>query len=146
MKQISAKDLSQLRHLKREIGIERDRVIELRALGAYGKRRMGYEGHTNFVSDRTGTYASEIAYLTDLISQNMTRCICALLNVQVFINEIDDSELRIIFRERYMKGRSWLSIAFLLGYHDEQIPRKKHDRYIKKYNAQQNNCRQKSCC
>jgi hypothetical protein len=132
MKRMDVKRLSQLRYLKREIAIERDRVIELRALAGYGRRRLGCEGKASRTADRTGGYASEIAYLTDLIAQNMTRCICELLRVQSFINSIDDSELRIIFRERYIKGRSWLSIAFLLGYHDEQIPRRKHDRFLQK--------------
>lgn len=136
MKEINVKDLSQLRYLKREIAIERDRVIELRSLAGYGKRRVDREtGRGSFVSDRTGTYASEIVYLTDLIAKNMTRCICELLKMQSFINEITDSEMRIIFRERYMKGRGWLSIAFLLGYHDEQVPRRKHDRYLQRCNS-----------
>ena len=134
--QISTKDLSQLRYLKREISIERERIAELRSLAAYGKNRIGYEGRQTLTSDRTGRYASEIAYLTELIAQNMKRCICELLRLQTFFNSIEDSEIRLIFRERYIKGRSWLSIAFLLGYHDEQIPRKKHDRYIGKYNAE----------
>ena len=129
---MSAKDLSQLRYLKREIAIERERIVELRALAGYGRRRPGQGGAAGQVSDRTGRYASEIAYLTDLIAENMTRCICELLRVQTFINGIDDSEMRIIFKERYIKGRSWLSIAFLLGYHDEQVPRRKHDRLLQK--------------
>ncbi len=141
MKQISTKELSQLRCLKREIAIERDRVIELRALASYGRRTVGREGKTNTTSDRTGVCASEIAYLTDLIAQNMKRCICALLRLQAFVNTIEDSELRIIFYERYIKGKSWLSIAFQLGYYDEQVPRRKHDRYIERYNQQ--DCAQK---
>lgn len=134
--QINTKDLSQLRYLKREISIERERITELRALAGYGKNLTGYHGKRTLASDRTGKYASEIAYLTDLIAQNMKRCICELLRLQIFFNAIEDSEIRLIFRERYIKGRSWLSIAFLLGYHDEQIPRKKHDRYVSKYNAE----------
>jgi hypothetical protein len=132
---ISVRELSQLRCLKREINIERDRVIELRTQADYGRRSIERYEKTNRVSDRTGVYASEIAYLTDLIAKNMTRCICELLKLQLFINDIENSEMRIIFKERYIKGRSWLSIAFLLGYHDEQLPRRKHDRYIQRYNA-----------
>ena len=132
---IDTKDLSQLRYLKREISIERERIIELRSLAAYGGNKIGHSAKQTRAADRTGKYASEIAYLTDLIAQNMKRCICELLRLQTFLNSIDDSEIRIIFRERYIKGRNWLSIAFLLGYHDEQIPRKKHDRFIDKYNT-----------
>lgn len=136
MKEVTVRGLSQLRFLKREITAERDRIIELRTLAGYGKRDLTREGRGNQTSDRTGTYAIEIAYLTDLVAKNMKRCICELLRLQQFLNSIEDSEMRTIFRERYIKGRSWLSIAFLLGYHDEQLPRRKHDRFLQSYNAQ----------
>lgn len=136
MKEVTVKDLSQLRYLKREIIIERDRVVELRSLAGYGRRGDLPMGKSGAVRDRTGIYASEIAYLTELIAQNMKRCVAELLRMQHFINGINDSEMRIIIRERYIKGRSWLSIAFLLGYHDEQVPRRKHDRFLKAYNTE----------
>lgn len=135
MKEVTVKNLSQLRYLKREIALERDRIVELRALSAYGSRQARPEGRRRTAQDRTGAYASEIAYLTDLVAQNMQRCICELLRLQHFINTIEDSERRIIFRERYIKGRSWLSIAFLVGYTDEQVPRRKHDRFLQAVNT-----------
>ncbi len=134
MKEITVESLSQLRYLKREIAMERERIAELRSMAEYGTTKYGDGIRGGKKSDRTGLYASELAYLTELVAENMQRCICQLLRLQQFINEIENSEMRIIMYERYIKGRSWLSIAFLLGYHDEQVPRRKHDRFIKAHN------------
>lgn len=48
-----------------------------------------------------------------------------------FINDIEDSELRRIFRMRYIDGRTFQQIAFRIGYTDEQVPRKKHNKFLK---------------
>lgn len=48
-----------------------------------------------------------------------------------FINDIEDSELRRIFRMRYIDGRTFQQIAFRIGYTDEQLPRKKHNKFLK---------------
>ncbi len=133
---ITAQRLSQLRVLKREITIERERLAKLRSLSTYGRRPSFGEASASHGAhaDRTGYYATEIAYLEKLIAKNMHRCICELLGLQTFINSIESSEIRQIFTERYIKGRSWLTIAFLMGWNDEQIPRKRHDKYLKKLN------------
>ena len=146
MTMITVQRLSQLRILKREVAIERERLAKLRALSAYGQRPAPGEtgGKGGGVSDRTGFYATEIAYLEKLVAKNMHRCVCELLGLQTFINEIESSELRQIFTERYIKGRSWLTIAFLLGWSDEQMPRKRHDKYLKKVNAG-TNCTDSPC-
>lgn len=137
---ITVQRLSQLRMLKREISIERERLAKLRALSAYGRRPNFGEGGggCGTASDRTGFYATEITYLEKLVAKNMHRCVCELLGLQTFINSIESSELRQIFTERYIKGRSWLTIAFLMGWNDEQMPRKRHDKYLKNAGADTN--------
>ena len=123
--------LMQLRALKREIELERGRIARLRALAAYGCR-SGEVVQGGDVSDRTAKYGAEIAYLTELIRQNMQRAICELLRIQQFIDTIPNAELRCIFKLRYIKGLSWQKIAFEMNEYDEQLMRKKHDRYLKK--------------
>ena len=135
---ITVQRLSQLRMLKREIGIERERLARLRSAGSYGRRPApGTPAGTGHTGDRTGFYATEIAYLEKLIAKNMHRCVCELLGLQTFINGIASSEMRQIFTERYIKGRSWLTIAFLLGWNDEQMPRKRHDKFLREVNGEE---------
>lgn len=55
--------------------------------------------------------------------------------IEEFIEDIPDSELRRIFNYRYIDGRvkpSWQWIAFKIGKHDEQYPRRKHNKFLKK--------------
>lgn len=51
-----------------------------------------------------------------------------------FINEIKDLNIRRIFKERYINGKrkpSFQSIAFKMGYSDEGTPRKIINKYLK---------------
>lgn len=57
----------------------------------------------------------------------------ANLEVEEFIQDISSSILRIIFRLRYLDGLQWFQIADKLGYNNEDVPRKKHDRFLKKF-------------
>ena len=53
--------------------------------------------------------------------------------ISAYIDSIEDSETRRIFRLRYIDGDvkpSWQMIAFKIGEHDEQYPRRKHNRYL----------------
>lgn len=49
-----------------------------------------------------------------------------------YIENIDDTEMRQIMYFRYMKGFTWQKIAFEIGYQDESVPRKRHNRYLEK--------------
>ena len=40
--------------------------------------------------------------------------------------------MRMILSLRYINGLSWLQIAFSIGEHDEQYPRKKLNRFLAK--------------
>ena len=66
------------------------------------------------------------------IEENVARCAALVEELQAFINEIEDSEMRRIFTLRYVYGLPWRRIAFRLQAYDESYPRKKHDRYLEK--------------
>ena len=48
-----------------------------------------------------------------------------------FINNIADSEIRRIFRYRYIEGWTFQKIAFKVGNGDESGIRKKHNKFLK---------------
>ena len=58
-------------------------------------------------------------------------CMEELGCLYAFIDAIPDSRLRRIFSFRYIDGLSWLQVAFRIGEHDEQYPRRLHNRYVK---------------
>lgn len=57
-------------------------------------------------------------------------------NIEKFIDSIPDSITRRIFLYRYIEGTvkpSWQWIAFKIGHHDEQYPRRKHNNFLKNF-------------
>ena len=50
-----------------------------------------------------------------------------------FIQSVEDSQMRIILTLRYVQGFSWQKIAYAIGEHDEQYPRRKHNAFLEKY-------------
>ncbi len=128
---ITIQQLSQLRYLKQEINVERERLMQLRSKAEYGMRRMDGMPNGTQTGDRTARFATELAYLEQLLAEHMQKAVCELLRLQKFINDIESSEIRLIFYYRYIKALSWNAIAFRMGGHDEQIPRKKHDRFMR---------------
>ena len=63
--------------------------------------------------------------------------------IEDFINGIPDSVTRRIFRYRYIDGKvrpSWQWIAFKIGHHDEQYPRRKHNKFLKMTKMTKNKC------
>ena len=75
--------------------------------------------------------AGELAYLDMLLDNAIARCMHAYREAFEFINNISDSQLRQILRLRYLDDLTWYKVARGIGEHDEQYPRKKHDRLLK---------------
>lgn len=130
MERMTVRELSQLRYLKREIELERERLAKLKNRSGVSAPRLSGAPRSAANRDRVGEYACEIAYLEQLIKQNMKRAICELLRLQKFIYEIPDSETRQIFHYRYIKGKSWAAIAFILRHNDDSTARKRHNVYL----------------
>lgn len=88
---------------------------------------------------RVGAPGAEAAWsgLEDARSRMEERrlsCMEELGRLYAFIDDIPDSRLRRIFAFRYIDGLTWLQVAFRIGEHDEQYPRKLHNAYLKKVN------------
>lgn len=58
--------------------------------------------------------------------------------IENFLDSVQDSKIRRIIRLKYIKGNTWKRTAFILGWHDEQIPRKKLERFLSKYEMYEN--------
>lgn len=62
--------------------------------------------------------------------RRIRRCKKLRLEIEDFIEEIEDSRIRLIFELRYIHGKSWVYISNKLGSSNESYARKSHDRYI----------------
>jgi hypothetical protein len=82
------------------------------------------------MKDRVGHYASELGYIDAMIDNAIKRCMHAYHEAFAFIEGVADSEMRQILRYRYLDGMSWQKVAFKIGEHDEQYPRRRHNAYM----------------
>ncbi len=125
-------ELSQLHYLKREIKRDLSFLKELESK-AYGcSFFMAGMPKSKSIRDRVGDYSSEVMDLKEKINENISRCRKELKKINSFIDSIAESEIRQLFYLRYVRGFSWQKIALQNGYCDESVPRKRHDRYLKR--------------
>ena len=124
--------LSQLRHLKREVDELSQRIGELeeRAMGGsacpMGMLRSGR------LDDRVARAAASLADLRDRMARRRLDCLEELGRLYAFIDDLPDSQLRQIFAARYIDGLSWQNVAWRIGETDEQVPRRLHNRALRK--------------
>ncbi len=114
--------LSQYRQLLREIRDDRARLSALAGRSCEGKD-----------SNRPDLFfgeAGDLSAYEGKIAHNVERCINLATAMQAYINQIEDSETRMVFVFRYVFGHSWQKVAYAMGWYDESRPRKKHDRYL----------------
>ncbi len=117
------KRLSQYSKLKKEIDEDRLRLARL------ADRLLRHDPNHGFWSGVGGHCFSRYEAH---IEENVARCAALVEELQAFINEIEESQIRRIFTLRYVYGYTWQKIAFYFRAYDESYPRKKHDRYLEK--------------
>ena len=124
--------LSQLRHLKREVDELSQRIGELeeRAMGG-SARPMGML-RSGRLDDRVARAAASLADLRDSMARRRLDCLEELGRLYAFIDDLPDSQLRQIFAARYIDGLSWQNVARRIGETDEQVPRRLHNRALRK--------------
>lgn len=144
------KELSQLYYLNREIEQLQHQLDDLkRAATETGKQQtfdsvqgsaiaFPYILHSITVSGVSETDRSkklrlqaEIKDIIKRIEINKEKCIYEYNRLNCYISSVDDSEMRQILTLRYVNGLSWQQVAFSIGYQDESVPRKRHDRFLK---------------
>ncbi len=67
-----------------------------------------------------------------LLMDREARIIIQQTEIEKYINNIEDSELRQIFEHRYIDNMNWYQIQTIMGYNHEDTARKKHDKYLEK--------------
>lgn len=116
------KRLSQYKRLLKEIKADRLRLAQLSA-------RLVRAAEAG-LPDLFGLTPAELENYRARIDENVERCVSLAAGLQQYINAIEDSEVRRLFILRYIYCYSWQRVAFAMGWYDESVPRKKHDRYL----------------
>lgn len=129
---MTKKELSQLYYLKKEIKEQQKRLEELETLATACTAKITGMPHGTGINDKIGKYAAQIADLKGLLGLNLKKCFYELNRINRFIESVQDSEMRMILTLRYIQNLSWQKVAFAIGEHDEQYPRRKHNAFLKK--------------
>jgi hypothetical protein len=135
---MTKQELSQLYYLNREIEQLKSRLTELDCIATSTSSRITGMPHASGISDKVGKYAAEIADLKELLDLNLKKCFYELNRLNRYIESIEDSQIRMIISLRYINGLSWQQVAFSIGEHDEQYPRKKHNKFLKQMKVDEN--------
>lgn len=111
-------ELSQLKHLKREIALDRQRLRQLEEAALPGAQVMTGMPHGTGVRDRLGDTAAAIADLRQQLEAKIERCVREQQKLETYIESIPDSFIRQIFTCRFVQGMSWRQVAFHVGGHN----------------------------
>lgn len=118
----------------------------LKEIENINKRITKLEEQTTMVSDvvQNGYKRHAVIFGVDQVRQNKLATLRNILRereeialeqkiqIEMFINNIDRSDIRQIFEYRYIDNLSWIEIQVEMKYKHEDTARKKHDRYLKK--------------
>ena len=135
---MTKKELSQLYYLKKEIREQQKRLEELETLATSCTAKITGLPHGTGINDKISKYAVQIADLKGLLDLNLKKCFYELNRINRFIESVEDSEMRMILTLRYIQNLSWQKVAFAIGEHDEQYPRRKHNAFLKKCKLDEN--------
>ncbi|MBS4959290.1 MAG: hypothetical protein KHZ62_00520 [Clostridiales bacterium] len=128
---MTERELERLSFLKREAAEENQRLRQLKRFReGRGFFITGMPAGTDF-RDMTGEIAAEIADLEKKVQKNIRRCLEEIKRLEEFIATVEESELRLMLRYRYVEGKTWQQTAFAMGYADESVPRKRFQRWMR---------------
>lgn len=132
---MTLKELSQLYYLNREIEMDQRRLEELRAKSTSpGSPRFDGMPHSKSNVSKVERYAAEIADLGAIIAAKQQQCIHERNRLERYINDIDDSRLRMIFKLRFVNGLQWPQVAAHIGgSNTEKSVSKACYRYLEKH-------------
>ena len=75
---------------------------------------------------------SKLKELEFLLMDRKAKIIIQQTEIENYINNIEESDVRQIFEHRYIDNMNWIQIQVAMGYEHEETKRKKYDRYLEK--------------
>ena len=122
--------LSQLIWLKLEIEELSNRVRKIENALSGRTSRIDSMPWLGGAKDLVGDLIPELGALTDKLLESRKRAMAEFSVLQTFIDQIDDSQVRLIFTMRYLDGYSWHQVAWRLGGNTADSVRMVHNRYL----------------
>lgn len=128
---MTKRELSQLYFLKKEIAKDKERLARLEAAARKSAEQLTGMPRGGVKQDKVGDLSAEIADLEKEIDRNVARCYKEMVRITRYVDSIPDSQMRLVFKLRYVDLKSWAQIAMTVYHsHDESTARKAHDRFL----------------
>lgn len=144
---MTAKELSQLYHLNREIEQQKERLSQLvdkrdkwrscssvhTSNGPGGTQRLEHVYYTENSALMENPIAEEVEALRLKIKENLAKCLRERQRLEEYISGVDDSEMRQILSLRYISGLPWAQVAAHISpYATADSVRIAHNRFLAK--------------
>ncbi|MBV4425274.1 hypothetical protein [Clostridium tyrobutyricum] len=129
MELINKNELSQLYYLNRDIEQLKNKIEALEHIVNYAAVEKKYMTLSNTIDK----YKQKIEELKDLLNINMYKCFYELKKINRYIESIDDIQMRMIIKLRYINGLNWKQIAASISPHTSgEAVKKAHERFLNK--------------
>lgn len=125
--------LSQYSDLKKEIPKLEKRIekLEKQSSMASDVVQNGYKRHA-VIYGYDVIRGNKLQKLKDILEIRKARAVIQQIEIEEYINTIEDSELRQIFEHRYIEGMDWHQVATVMNMSGESVPRMRVERYLEK--------------
>ena len=124
---MTIKELSRYHNLKVEIEQLKDSIEELETTIIGSSKITGMpinaSGNNNNPTERIGI---KLAKLTTKLENKKDNLIDELTKIEEFLNNVDDGEIRIIIRKRFLEGKTWNEVIIA----DRSTPYYKLKKYL----------------
>lgn len=125
---MSEKELKQLYFINIEIKkFEED--IERMESSVLGSPLLDGMPRGSGTSDRVGKIATQLAFLKKKLELKRQELMLERSRIEMFLDSIEDGEIRLIFRLRHVNCMDWRSIGAEIGY-DHTVAFRKHRKYL----------------
>ena len=121
------KGLNKLYYLKLEIDDLRDEIDNIPEISSTQLTGMP---HSNSISDPVWQLQLKKQKLVERLSRKIERYIDELTRIENIIDKIEEAEIRVIARMRFIKNKKWEDIGKELDY-DRSVCYKKLNKYLK---------------
>ena len=130
---MTIKDLSKYRFIKIEIEQIRANIDEIIKLSVGSPALNGLPKGKGTAGSSVETTIQKIEKLDKKLKKKEEKLLIELQNIENFLEQIDNSVIRVIIRERYISGLKWSEIAKKLHF-ERTTPYYQLKKYLKVYN------------
>lgn len=123
--------LSRYREINVRIDNKREKIAQLRAHAVRVSQATVFDRNGD-ITDRVGRSAIKIADLEGEIQEMKKKAVNIRAEIMQTISKLDDEQLRVLLKMRYIHGYSWRKIAGKLRYSEDHVRGYLHGRALQK--------------